>query len=173
MRKLGIFFTFTLLLTSCASSPDRSNDPQSGGFFGGLKGLTLGDYEERVHQKKTTLSIVKLSNERIGNETADITSAQQKTQRKITDLRQKLVSLDSDINDLSRQIADLKQKGTINPQELEELRKIVSALEIDMDDLNQRANQPSARYETLLAQKKQLEKEYRAAIDIFLSLDGI
>ncbi|MCB1882139.1 MAG: hypothetical protein KDI54_19145, partial [Gammaproteobacteria bacterium] len=70
-------------------------------------------------------------------------------------------------------IADLKQKGTINPQELEELRKIVSALEIDMDDLNQRANQPSARYETLLAQKKQLEKEYRAAIDIFLSLDGI
>lgn len=168
----GLIIIIALLLSSCASGPDRSNDPRSGGLFGGIKGLTQGDYDARVSQKEDTLSIVKQSNERIGKETASVISAQRETQKKIAGLRSKLASLNNEINDLSRQIAELKQQGAADPRELEELSKIVSALEIDMNDLNQEANQSSPHYEQLLAQKKQLEQEYQIALEIFLSLDG-
>ena len=34
-----------LLLGGCATDP--SNDPRSGGFFGGVRGLSSGDYDAR------------------------------------------------------------------------------------------------------------------------------
>jgi len=170
--KQGPIIIVALVLSSCASGPDRSNDPRSGGLFGGIKGLSQGDYDARVSQKENTLSLVKQSNDRIEVKTDSITFEQKEMQKKIAKLRPKLASLNAEISDLSRQITDLSQQKTADPSGLDELRAIVSALEIDMNDLNQEANQSSPHYEQLLAQKKLLEEEYRIAIEVFLSLDG-
>ena len=123
------------LLTACTT-----DDPKSGGFFGGLFGLGSGAYEERVVEEKAALQAekVRYRKEADGNERLDQTL--EKRRAEASGLERQVASLEEEMNGLDAEIAALQREETVTREDVEKAEADVASLLDDIDRIETEQN---------------------------------
>lgn len=118
----------TLLLAGCAT-----DDPNRGGFFGGLIGLGSGAYEARVADETAALRAeeVRYREEIDGNEQLD--QALRERHVEASDLKRQLTSLRQEIDELDIEITALQREETTTQNEVAQAEADVVTLLDDID----------------------------------------
>lgn len=119
-----------MLLLGCTS-----DDPNEGGFFGGLVGLGSGAYQDRVADETAALSAeqARYDKEVADGETLD--GAFKQRQSYALDVELELVSLRREIEDLGTEIEALEREQTITRDEVATAEADVISLRQDIDRL--------------------------------------
>ncbi len=96
-----------LILSGCAADP--TNDPHTGGFFGGMRGLAAGDYEVRQQalqgERDESLNQLRALRE----EGAALESERQMKAEEVAAQRHQLASLKARNRAIAQQIAQLQR----------------------------------------------------------------
>lgn len=110
-----------LLLGGCATDP--SNDPRSGGFFGGVRGLTAGDYEARQQglEGRRDESLSELRSLR--REGAALEAERAMRADEVAAQRRQLAALKARNRELAGRIQQLQRSRSATEQRTVELRR--------------------------------------------------
>jgi septal ring factor EnvC (AmiA/AmiB activator) len=156
----------SILLAGCATSPDLTNDPRGGGFFGGIVGLTRGDYTARKQERADALSSIKRVNQGVSQDNRALEQTRLSKQDEIRQLKQRVTKLNSDVRSLSAQIASLRQRSASG--ETSQLQRRVGALDRKVAALKRRTGggDPAA----LARETAQAEKEAEVLMQISMAL---
>ena len=110
-----------LILGGCATDP--TNDPRSGGFFGGVHGLAAGDYEMRQQalqgQRDDSLNQLRALRE----EGAALESERQMKASEVAAQRRQLAALKARNRELASRINQLQRSKAATEQRAAELRQ--------------------------------------------------
>ncbi|MBK1646501.1 hypothetical protein CKO25_17985 [Thiocapsa imhoffii] len=164
MYRYLIIGILIILLAGCSTAPNLDNDPRSGGFFGGLAGVTRGDYKARQAERESALASVRGANMGLQQDNQALEQDRQRKQAEVARLKQQVAQLDDDIGSLSAKVAVLNQHG--GSSQVTQLKQRVSELEHKTSTLKTRAE--NADTPALVKEKERLEKEYNAALQTYL-----
>ncbi|MFO1371684.1 MAG: hypothetical protein U1F42_04585 [Candidatus Competibacteraceae bacterium] len=158
-----------LLLAGCA--PDPTNDPHSGGFFGGIRGLAAGDYEQRQQQlgERRDDSLTQLRTLR--EEGASLEAERQMKAEDVAEQRRKLAALKARNQALARQIAQLQESksaltATTPMQRTTVLRQKQQQLTQNIQRFEKELNQGQLTTAQAEAKRLSLERQYDAIKDL-------
>ena len=157
----------TALAVGCSTSPDRANDPRGGGFFGGLVGVTRGDYSARKQERADALSSVHQANQGVAQDNRTLEQARLAKQDEVGQLKRQVTKLNRDVRTLSAQVASLRARS--GSAEAAQLQRRVGALDHKTAALKGKAGTGDTA--ALSRQKAQLEKEYAANLQTFMALN--
>lgn len=166
MKRFSIFgVCLGLALVGCATDP--SNDPHSGGFFGGVRGLTSGDYDARQQhlQGERNQSLNELRALREENESLESTR-RMKTDE-VTAQRRQLASLKARNQAMAKSIDQMARSKSATERHTAELRRQrqqqltqnIRKFESDLEMGQLTATQANTR-------RLSLEREYDAIKDL-------
>ena len=136
----AVLATVALAVAGCATS----SDPSEGGFISGVKGVTTGEYDRRVEERKRGVSKATEDRDALAADVKDTERQIRANQAEISRLRRDLNSLKVTIaSNLARikhddRVLSEREKATVaagrtslrgnpDPAKIEDLRKAVSA----------------------------------------------
>jgi len=149
-----------LLLAGCAADP--SNDPHSGGFFGGMRGLSSGDYELRQQQLREQRDDSLNELRALRDEGESLEAERQMKADEVAAQRQKLAALKERNRALARQIEQIRRSKSATEQRTAALRQKQQQLDQNIHQFEKELNQgqlTSAQAET---KRLSLERQYDA-----------
>ncbi len=120
MNILGGLFS-VLLLAGCATDP--SNDPHSGGFFGGVRGLASGDYEARQQRLQDERGQTYDELRALRNENESLETTRQMKANEVAAQRRQLASLKARNREMAKRIDSLQRSKQATDQRTVELRR--------------------------------------------------
>ena len=152
---LGLF-----ILGGCAADP--GNDPRSGGFFGGVRGLAAGDYELRQQylQEQRDDSLHQLR--ALREEGADLEAERQMKAEEVAEQRRRLASLKSRNQALARQIDQMQRSKSATDQRTAELRGRHQRLTREIQTFETQLEKGQFTVEQAESKRLSLERQYDA-----------
>lgn len=153
-----------LILGGCAADP--SNDPRTGGFFGGVRGLASGDYEMRQQelQGERDESLDELRALREEGEYLE-----EERQMKAEDVayqRRQLASLKARNQALANRVNQLRRSKTASEQRTAELRRQQRQLATNIQQFEVELEQGQLSTQQAETQRLSLERQYDAIKDL-------
>jgi len=166
MKRSGVLTVYLALgLVGCATDP--GNDPRSGGFIGGVRGLASGDYEARQQQlhgeRNQSLSELRALRE----ENESLESTRRMKADEVADQRRQLASLKARNQAIANRIEQLarsksateRRTAQLQRQRQQQLAQNIRKFESDLDLGQLTATQANTR-------RLSLEREYDAIKDL-------
>lgn len=153
-----------LLLVGCATDP--SNDPHSGGFFGGVQGLSSGDYDARqqVLQERRGESLNQLRALR-----EEGSSLEEEREMKADDVaaqHRQLASLKARNRALANRISQLKYARNVTDQQTAALRRKQQELTGNIQQFERELSRGQLTATQADAKRLSLERQYDAIKDL-------
>lgn len=150
----GSFFMVAGLLSLSLASGCNTTDPNKGGLFGGIGGLTSGSYQKGVDQRKKTLEDEKDTQISLQRE-ADRTDQQnQALEAEIAKNQAQLDALNQDIAALQSKIRSAKTKQGADQAKLD-------ALQAELNDIDAKTEAQSLNIDEVEKQAKLAELQRR------------
>jgi len=153
-----------------------SNNPKEGGFFGGVGGLASGAYEDRIAEREARLDGLRAAGADLSGEQANLEAQERARQAQIAALRSSVARLDRDTQSLKRQVADLQAEDSVSASRLRDLQQRLSNLDRRIASVQSGADalegsdgtsgEAITRRKALEAERQQLEREYKALLDL-------
>ena len=147
-----------LALAGCAADP--TNDPHSGGFFGGVRGLASGDYDMRQQQLQDERDDSLSELRALRREGASLEATRQMKADEVAAQRRQLASLKARNREIAKRIDQLQRSKSATEQRTAELRRKqqqltrnIQKFETDLDRGQLTATQANTR-------RLSLEREY-------------
>ena len=156
IHSLVITTSFCTAVTACATS----NDPSSGGFFGGVGGLMSGNYDRAVSDKERQLEDAKDQNIALARSsdrrTAELTATQLEFEKSET----RLAALNLDITGLNKQLSQANSSSPSNVAKAADLQSKLSKLdaEVQRESLSMDDAAKQARIAELERRKEEISK---------------
>lgn len=123
MKLLSISSALLSLLALAGCAADPSNDPHSGGFFGGVRGLAAGDYDVRQEQlhgeRDESLNELRA----LRQEGASLETTRQMKTDEVAAQRRQLASLKARNREMAKRIDQLQYSKSATEQRTAELRR--------------------------------------------------
>ena len=153
-----------LILTGCATDP--SNDPRSGGFFGGVRGLASGDYDARqqVLQEQRGESLNQLR--ALREEGAYLEEERQMKAEDVAAQRRQLSALKAKNRALANRISQLKSTKAMTEQQTAELRRKQQQLTGNIQQFETELERGQLTAAQADAKRLSLERQYDAIKDL-------
>jgi chromosome segregation ATPase len=153
-----------LILGGCATDP--TNDPRTGGFFGGVHGLAAGDYEMRQQelqgQRDETLDELRALRE----EGAYLEAERQMKAEEIAVQRHQLASLKAKNQAIANKINQLRRSKSTTEQQTAELRRKQQRLARDIQQFEVQLEQGQLSIQQAETRRLSLERQYDAIKDL-------
>ena len=160
----------SVFLSGCLNS----TDPREGGFFGGVAGLTSGTYEERVRDRQESLERAQALQRELEAEQAELDALRKNRASEVASAKSRMNDLQRDTRMLAQMVRSLEADNRGQEQ-------TIRALQEQLDDLQRRiqvaqennageAAVSQAKRSRLEEQRKELEREYRLLLDLYLKL---
>ena len=147
-----------LALAGCAADP--SNDPRSGGFFGGVRGLAAGDYDVRQQQLRDERD-ESLNQLRALREEGDYLEAtRQMKADEVATQRRQLASLKARNRDMARRIDELQRSKSATEQRTAELRRKQQQLTRDIQQFETELDRGQLTATQADSKRLSLERQY-------------
>jgi len=147
-------------LSGCTTDP--TNDPRSGGFFGGVHGLAAGDYDARQRglqgQRDDSLNELRALRE----EGASLETERQMKADEVAAQRRQLTSLKARNRELARRIQQLQHSKSANAPRTVELRRKQQRLTHDIRDFETQLDRGHLTTTQANAKRLSLEQQYDA-----------
>jgi len=150
-------------------TPDPNNDPRTGRFFGGVKGIISGDYELRVKQEEESLSGLRNLQEQLKSEGSGLEGTKRLRTEEVGEQQRELDELMEDTKGLSAQINAMKGVARIEKLKISELQQKLSSLEENIRKTKDDLNTEQLTYEQWEARRAKLREEYKRRMDDFVS----
>ena len=179
-----VAFAFLLLLPGCAGSPD----PTEGGFFGGVRGLGSGAYEERVQEREDRLSRLQQVQKDLEAESEDLDAEKLSLREQIDRERALLGELESSLAELEQETSALEGRDQKEQQQIVELHSRLADLKTGIDEQESNLSaldqlEGTAGHDTgsadidlrrrqLEEQRRSLQQEYELLLELALELTG-
>lgn len=153
-----------LILGGCATDP--TNDPRTGGFFGGVHGLAAGDYEVRQQelqgQRDETLDELRALRE----EGSYLETERQMKAEEVAEQRHQLASLKAKNQALLNKINQLRRSKSITEQQTAELQRKQQRLTRDIQQFDAQLQQGQLSIQQAETRRLSLERQYDAIKDL-------
>ncbi len=153
-----------LILGGCTADP--TNDPRSGGFFGGVHGLAAGDYEMRQQalqgQRDDSLNQLRALRE----EGAALETERQMKASEVAAQRRQLTALKARNRALAGRINQLQRSQAATAQRTAELRRKQQQLTSDIDTFETQLERGQLSAAQADAKRLSLERQYDAIKDL-------
>jgi chromosome segregation ATPase len=153
-----------LFVGGCAST-----DPREGGLIGGVQGISTGEYEDRVEERKERLQRLKEIQQELDENQAALEAEKEakaveigEQQRQLDELDKKTEALGADIDRFEAGLGEEAAKK-------EELRESLTKLQNEIDSLSEESAK-GIEVEQLEAERSALEEEYRLLLDLYREL---
>ncbi|MGH8501767.1 MAG: hypothetical protein ACREVE_04720 [Gammaproteobacteria bacterium] len=156
-----------LALAACSAS----TDPNEGGLFGGVRGLSTGAYEKRVAEREARLARLHEIQRNLNADEVALTGEQADKRQAIAALQRELAALGSESEQLSLDVERLEEKRGAGDARVAELRTRLAALQQKLDTVNSAATEGAAKREALKRKAAALEKEYEGVLELYLELE--
>lgn len=161
------FICFCLILgAGCAGN----HDPRTGGFFGGVAGLSSGSYKDRVGEREARLEEVRATQRQLDTETVQLEQQKSAAQARLAQDRNLVKNMQKDIANLEKQAQNLSAQEGANQQQVSQLQQRIAGLksqmvkqESSLDDLEGSGlgdTDLDLRRKQLESQRNALRKEY-------------
>ena len=153
-----------LILAGCATDP--SNDPRSGGFFGGVRGLSSGDYDARqqILQEQRGESLNQLR--ALREEGAYLEEEREMKADDVAAQRRQLASLKARNRALANRINQLKSTKAMTEQQTAELRRRQQQLTGNIQQFETELERGQLSAAQADAKRLSLERQYDAIKDL-------
>jgi chromosome segregation ATPase len=149
-----------LILGGCATDP--TNDPRTGGFFGGVRGLAAGDYEVRQQElqgeRDETLNELRALRE----EGAYLEAERQMKAEEVAEQRRQLASLKAKNRALANRINQLRRSKSMTEQQTAELRRKQQQLTRNIQQFETQLEQGQLSVQQAETRQLSLERQYDA-----------
>ncbi len=149
-----------LILGGCAADP--TNDPRTGGFFGGVRGLASGDYEMRQQelqgQRDESLHQLRALRE----EGADLEAERQMKADEVAAQRRQLASLKARNRALAQQINQIQRSKTVTEKRTADLRHKQQQLTQNIQQFEIELERGQLSVQQADAKRLSLERQYDA-----------
>ena len=153
-----------LILGGCTADP--TNDPRSGGFFGGVHGLAAGDYEMRQQslqgQRDDSLNQLRALRE----EGAALETERQMKASEVAVQRRQLAALKARNRELAGRINQLQRSKAATEQRTAELRRQQQQLTRDIDAFETQLERGQLTAVQANSRRLSLERQYDAIKDL-------
>ncbi len=152
------------ILAGCATDP--SNDPHSGGFFGGVRGLSSGDYDARqqVLQEQRGESLNQLR--ALREEGAYLEEERAMKAEDVAAQRRQLAALKAKNRALANRINQLKYTKTMTERQTAELRRRQQQLTGNIQQFETELERGQLTAAQADAKRLSLERQYDAIKDL-------
>jgi len=165
----GVFFSVLLIMMAGGCAGTTSTDPKEGGLIGGIRGISSGEYEERIKQREESLQRLKGMQKDLDTEQAALEAKKEAKARKVAEQRRELEELLEKTEvltiDVEKFQAKLGQQATIR----EDLNSKLSQLQEKISNLSAESHK-GIEVEQLEEERASLEKEYRLLLDLYREL---
>jgi chromosome segregation ATPase len=149
-----------LILGGCAADP--TNDPRTGGFFGGMRGLASGDYEVRQQelqgQRDESLNQLRALRE----EGAYLETERQMKADEVAAQRRQLASLKARNRALAQQINQIQRSKTVTEKRTADLRHKQQQLTQNIQQFEIELERGQLSVQQADAKRLSLERQYDA-----------
>lgn len=153
-----------LILNACVTDP--TNDPRTGGFFGGVHGLAAGDYEVRQQElqgeRDETLNELRALRE----EGAYLEAERQMKAEDVAEQRRQLAALKAKNQALARRINELRRSKSMTEQQTADLRRKQQQLTRNIQQFEVQLEQGQLSVQQAETQQLSLERQYDAIKDL-------
>ncbi|MGM0645302.1 MAG: hypothetical protein ACQESV_02725 [Thermodesulfobacteriota bacterium] len=163
-------------LSGCASS----SDPGEGGFFGGVRGLQSGAYEERVQDREARLERLRAMQEDLDAKQTKLEKEKAGLEEEVALERQRLASLQHNVAGLEQELNTYQADDAQKKQQIQELQSRVTDLKSQMQaqtsalDALEGSGTGNAdqdlRRRQLEEQRRALQEEFELLMDLSLEL---
>ncbi len=124
-----------VMIVGCASVPDLSNDPRTGGLAGVVSGELRGDYEARVREREARRDRLMALEEQLKEKRRDL-EQNKKAQEQILNAEQaKLARLENDAQNLRRTVSELESRTQIIEAQKNTLLSRIYNLEVEIKQI--------------------------------------
>lgn len=166
MRNLSIFASIASLLILGGCATDPTNDPRTGGFFGGVRGLAAGDYEVRQQElqgeRDETLNELRALRE----EGAYLEAERQMKAEEVAEQRRQLASLKAKNRALANRINQLRRSKSMTEQQTVELRRKQQQLTRNIQQFETQLEHGQLSVQQAETRQLSLERQYDAIMDL-------
>jgi soluble cytochrome b562 len=153
-----------LVLGGCAADP--TNDPRSGGFFGGVRGLAAGDYEMRQQalegERDDSLNQLRALRE----EGAALETERQMKASEVAAQRRQLAALKARNRELAGRINQLQRSKAATEQRTAELRHKQQRLTRGIQEFETQLDRGQLTAAQADSKRLSLERQYDAIKDL-------
>lgn len=149
-----------LALAGCATDP--SNDPRSGGFFGGVRGLAAGDYELRQQQLQDERDDSLSELRALRREGAALEATRQMKADEVAAQRRQLASLKARNREMANRIGELQRSRAATEQRTAELRRKQQQLTRDIQQFETELDRGQLTAAQADSKRLSLERQYDA-----------
>lgn len=149
-----------LALAGCAADP--SNDPRSGGFFGGARGLASGDYDLRQQQLREERDDSLSELRALRREGAGLEEERAMKADEVAAQRRQLAALKARNQAMARRIDQLRRSKTATEQRTAELRHQQQQLTRNIRQFETELDRGQLSAPQAEAKRLSLERQYEA-----------
>ncbi|MBI3452242.1 MAG: hypothetical protein HY057_05300 [Rhodospirillales bacterium] len=152
-----------LALAACETTSD---DPNRGGYFGGVGGLS-GQYQRNIDERKRALENEQDKNLALERAATRREQEAAAVQKQLAEAQTQLAALDRDVAELKKKLAEARRKAGADTARLTQMQRQVAELEaaIEREKLGFGNEAERARQiEALRVRKKALEEEIARAV---------
>ena len=163
-------------LSGCASS----SDPREGGFFGGVRGLQSGAYEERVQDREARLERLRAMQQDLDAKQTKLEKEKAGLKKEVALERQRLASLQQNVAGLQQELNTYQADDAQKKQQIQELQARLTDLKSQMqahtsalDALEGSGTgntDQDLRRRQLEEQRRALQEEFELLMDLSLEL---
>lgn len=162
MRTIAISSSILSLLILGGCTTDPTNDPRTGGFFGGMHGLAAGDYDVRQQQLQDQRDASLNQLRALREEGAYLETERQMKADEVAAQRRQLASLKARNRALARQIDQMRRDKVVTEQRTEELRRRQQQLTRDIEQFEAQLDRGQLTAVQADARRLSLERQYDA-----------
>ena len=149
-----------LVLAGCAADP--GNDPRSGGFLGGVRGLSSGDYDIRQRQLREERDDSLSELRALRQEGASLDAERAMKADEIVAQRRQLASLEARNREMARRIEQLRRSKAATEQRTAALRRQQRQLARDIRQFETELDRGQLSAPQADAKRLSLERQYDA-----------
>lgn len=179
MIRIPVILTLSVLfMAGCAAS----QDPRSGGFFGGVHGLATGTYEKRVQEREQSLELLRALQQDMRSEEADLQAEKKSLEEVILWEREAIQELETDSASLLAELERMQSQDERKKAEVAKIRERIAGLQKEMGRQRSALDalegdgvgdvDADLRLQQLIKQREALRQEYEMALEMTLDLAG-
>lgn len=157
---VGIFMVATMV-NGCTTCTTTDNDPKSGGFVGGVCGLTSGAYDRRLDEKEVNLQSSQAQQQTVEKEKRRLHSDKAEKLRQKQALSADLNNVSNENRKLSAKLAQIKSKDAATRKKKAGLQKRIQNHNAQITQLKKQSSSSSKSAQSdaaIAAQKKKAEE---------------
>ncbi|MFO1420196.1 MAG: hypothetical protein U1F59_04480 [Candidatus Competibacteraceae bacterium] len=162
MRTIGISGSILSLLVLGGCAADPSNDPHTGGFFGGVHGLAAGDYDVRQQQLQGQRDQSLNQLRALREEGSYLEAERQMKADEVAAQRRQLASLKARNRALAQRIDQMRHSKAATEQRTEELLRQQRQLTRDIQQFETQLDRGQLTAAQADAKRLSLERQYDA-----------